>query len=75
VLLLLDDHLGTDQIAKQLFISEHTVRSPRSFGANVCRRSAQPESNGLRCVPDERSVASGRPLPRPVTAEVLGRAA
>jgi DNA-binding NarL/FixJ family response regulator len=27
VLLLLDDHLGTDQIAQRLFISEHTVRS------------------------------------------------
>jgi DNA-binding NarL/FixJ family response regulator len=27
VLLLLDQHLGTDQIAKRLFISEHTVRS------------------------------------------------
>ena len=27
VLLLLDDHLGTDEIAKRLFISEHTVRS------------------------------------------------
>src|SRR6266576_5618575 len=27
VLLLLDDHLGTDQIAARLFISEHTVRS------------------------------------------------
>ena len=27
VLLLLDDHLGTDDIAKRLFISEHTVRS------------------------------------------------
>jgi DNA-binding NarL/FixJ family response regulator len=27
VLLLLDDHLGTDQIATRLFISEHTVRS------------------------------------------------
>ena len=27
VLLLLDDHLGTDQIARRLFISEHTVRS------------------------------------------------
>ena len=27
VLLLLDEHLGTDQIAKRLFISEHTVRS------------------------------------------------
>ena len=26
-LLLLDDHLGTDEIAKRLFISEHTVRS------------------------------------------------
>ena len=27
MLLLLDEHLGTDQIAKRLFISEHTVRS------------------------------------------------
>jgi DNA-binding NarL/FixJ family response regulator len=27
VLLLLDDHVGTDDIAKRLFISEHTVRS------------------------------------------------
>jgi len=27
VLLLLDEHLGTDQVAKRLFISEHTVRS------------------------------------------------
>jgi DNA-binding NarL/FixJ family response regulator len=27
VLLLLDDHLGTDEIARRLFISEHTVRS------------------------------------------------
>src|SRR5438128_12602611 len=26
-LLLLDEHLGTDEIAKRLFISEHTVRS------------------------------------------------
>jgi DNA-binding NarL/FixJ family response regulator len=27
VLLLLDEHLGTEQIARRLFISEHTVRS------------------------------------------------
>jgi DNA-binding NarL/FixJ family response regulator len=27
ILLLLDEHLGTDEIAKRLFISEHTVRS------------------------------------------------
>jgi DNA-binding NarL/FixJ family response regulator len=27
VLLLLDEHLGTDDIARRLFISEHTVRS------------------------------------------------
>ena len=27
VLLLLDEHLGTDDVAKRLFISEHTVRS------------------------------------------------
>ena len=27
MLLLLDEHLGTDEIAERLFISEHTVRS------------------------------------------------
>ena len=27
VLLLLDEHLGTDEIAGRLYISEHTVRS------------------------------------------------
>jgi DNA-binding CsgD family transcriptional regulator len=27
VLLLLDEHLGTDEVAARLFISEHTVRS------------------------------------------------
>ena len=27
MLLLLDEHLGTDEIAARLFISEHTVRS------------------------------------------------
>ena len=27
VMLLLDEHLGTDQIARRLFISDHTVRS------------------------------------------------
>ena len=27
VLLLLDEHLGTDEIASRLYISEHTVRS------------------------------------------------
>ena len=27
VLLLLDEHLATEEIAKRLFISEHTVRS------------------------------------------------
>jgi DNA-binding NarL/FixJ family response regulator len=27
VLLLLDEHLGTDEVARRLFISEHTVRS------------------------------------------------
>ena len=27
MLLLLDEHLGTDEIARRLFISEHTVRS------------------------------------------------
>ena len=41
VLLLLDEHLGTDEIAKRLFISEHTVRSHvKSLlrKLNVCSR-------------------------------------
>ncbi len=42
VLLLLDEHLGTDEIAKRLFISEHTVRSHvksllRKLGVSSCR--------------------------------------
>src|SRR2546427_5662485 len=46
VLLLLDEHLGTDEIAKRLFISEHTVPSHvksllRKLG--VCSRREAPE--------------------------------
>ncbi|MGH3102809.1 MAG: response regulator [Gaiellaceae bacterium] len=44
VLLLLDDHLGTDDIARRLFISEHTVRSHvksmlRKLGASSRREA------------------------------------
>jgi DNA-binding NarL/FixJ family response regulator len=44
VLLLLDEHLGTDQIAARLFISEHTVRSHvksllRKLGASSRREA------------------------------------
>ena len=46
VLLLLDDHLGTDEIAKRLFISEHTVRSHvkgilRKLGVSSRREAVQ----------------------------------
>jgi DNA-binding NarL/FixJ family response regulator len=46
VLLLLDDHLGTDQIASRLFISEHTVRSHvksllRKLGASSRREALE----------------------------------
>jgi len=46
VLLLLDDHLGTDEIAKRLFISEHTVRSHvksllRKLGASSRREALE----------------------------------
>lgn len=44
VLLLLDEHLGTDEIAQRLFISEHTVRSHvksmlRKLGASSRREA------------------------------------
>jgi DNA-binding NarL/FixJ family response regulator len=44
VLLLLDDHLGTDEIAQRLYISEHTVRSHvksllRKLGASSRREA------------------------------------
>jgi DNA-binding NarL/FixJ family response regulator len=44
VLLLLDEHLGTDEIARRLFISEHTVRSHvksllRKLGASSRREA------------------------------------
>jgi DNA-binding NarL/FixJ family response regulator len=46
VLLLLDEHLGTDQIAKRLYISEHTVRSHvksllRKLGASSRREALE----------------------------------
>jgi DNA-binding NarL/FixJ family response regulator len=46
VLLLLDEHLGTDQIAARLFISEHTVRSHvksllRKLGASSRREALE----------------------------------
>jgi DNA-binding NarL/FixJ family response regulator len=44
VLLLLDEHLGTDEIARRLYISEHTVRSHvksllRTLGASSRREA------------------------------------
>jgi DNA-binding NarL/FixJ family response regulator len=52
VLLLLDEHLGTDEIAKRLFISEHTVRSHvksllRKLGVSS-RREALETLSGAR---------------------------
>jgi DNA-binding NarL/FixJ family response regulator len=46
VLLLLDDHAGTEEIAKRLFISEHTVRShvkslTRKLGASSRREALE----------------------------------
>jgi DNA-binding NarL/FixJ family response regulator len=46
VLLLLDEHLGTDDIAKRLYISEHTVRSHvksllRKLGASSRREALE----------------------------------
>lgn len=52
VLLLLDEHLGTDEIAARLYISEHTVRSHvksllRKLGVSS-RREALEELNSAR---------------------------
>ena len=47
VLLLLDEHLGTDQIAKRLFISEHTVRSHVKSLLAKLRVSSRREAVGL----------------------------
>ena len=46
VLLLLDEHLGTDEIARRLYISEHTVRSHvksllRKLGVSSRRESLE----------------------------------
>jgi DNA-binding NarL/FixJ family response regulator len=46
VLLLLDEHLGTDDIARRLYISEHTVRSHvksllRKLGASSRRQALE----------------------------------
>jgi DNA-binding NarL/FixJ family response regulator len=53
VLLLLDDHLGTEEIAKRLFISEHTVRSHvksllRKLGVSSRREALEALSRARR---------------------------
>jgi DNA-binding NarL/FixJ family response regulator len=53
VLLLLDEHLGTDEIAKRLFISEHTVRSHvksllRKLGVSSRREALEALSTARR---------------------------
>ena len=53
VLLLLDEHLGTDEIAKRLFISEHTVRSHvksllRKLGVSSRRDALEALANARR---------------------------
>jgi DNA-binding NarL/FixJ family response regulator len=53
VLLLLDEHLGTDEIAARLFISEHTVRSHvksllRKLGVSSRREALEALSSARR---------------------------
>ena len=55
VLLLLDEHLGTDEIAMRLFISEHTVRSHvksllRKLGVSSRREALERLSHARRRV-------------------------
>ena len=52
-LILLDEHLGTDEIAKRLFISEHTVRSHvksllRKLGVSSRRDALEALANARR---------------------------
>ena len=63
VLLLLDHHLGTEEIAQRLFISEHTVRSHvKNMLAQARRllaaRGARPAGPGARVARDERRALS-----------------
>jgi DNA-binding NarL/FixJ family response regulator len=48
VLLLLDEHLGTDEIAQRLFISEHTVRSHVKSLLRKLGVSSRREARGRR---------------------------
>src|SRR5436190_1313920 len=53
VLLLLDEHLGTDEIARRLYISEHTVRSHvksllRKLGVSSRREALEALSTARR---------------------------
>src|SRR5438128_6486599 len=53
VLLLLDEHLATDEIAKRLYISEHTVRSHvksllRKLGVSSRREALEALANARR---------------------------
>ena len=53
MLLLLDEHLGTDEIAQRLFISEHTVRSHvksrlKKLGVSSRREASTPRRRSRR---------------------------
>ena len=57
VLLLLDEHLSTDDIAKRLYISEHTVRSHvksllRKLGVSSRREALERLSLARRALAD-----------------------
>src|ERR687886_298118 len=66
VLLLLDEHLGTDEIAKRLFISEHTVRSHvksllRKLGVSSRREAVEALAGARGASAAERRASSRKP--------------
>ena len=65
VLLLLDEHLGTDEIAQRLFISEHTVRSHVKSLLEEARRLLTPRgARAPRDRPRLKSLKAAASRPR-----------
>ena len=65
ILLLLDDRLETDEIAKRLYISEHTVRSHvksilRKLDVSSHRQAVESSRRARRALDDRRSTADAR---------------
>ena len=76
VLLLLDEHLGTDEIARRLYISEHTVRSHvksllRKLGVSS-RREALEALAAARAASEGSPVSRLAPRRSPTVGDAVG---